>query len=250
MEEGIFAGEVALVTGGSRGLGRAIAVELARQGARLYVHYRLRREEAQQTLDAIVEAGGTGELLCFDLRRGEEVEEAIRTMLQQEGRLDLLVNNAGLCRDAPFPLMEEEDWQEVLDVNVSGAYHCCRAVVRTMMAQKSGVIVNVASVAGLHASPGQANYAASKGALLSLTRTLAAELAPYSVRVNAVVPGLIQAGMVARLDRRLVEKRRQTIPLGRLGQPQEIAQTVAFLASPAAGYITGQALVVDGGLTL
>jgi 3-oxoacyl-[acyl-carrier protein] reductase len=239
-----------LVTGASRGLGRAIAVAFGGQGDFVCVAYGRRQGEAEATLEAVREAGGQGRLLGFDVRDRGAVRGAVSEVLEERRRVDVLVNNAGLSRDNLAPLLTEADWQEVLGVNLTGVFNCCQAVLQPMLARKQGVIVNVASVAGLHASPGQANYSASKGGVVALTRTLAAELAPRGIRVNAVVPGLLSTGMAARLDHRVVRARQQQIPLGRVGAAEEVAAVVLFLTSPAASYVVGQALVVDGGLSL
>jgi len=249
MELGL-GGKIVVVTGASRGLGRAIAVELATEGAHVYVGYRRREDDAQETMNAIRAAGGTCALLPVDVRDRAAVATALREVIEKKGRIDVLVNNAGVSRDNLFPLMSDEEWDEVIDVNLGGVMACCRAVVRPMMSEGHGVIVNIASVAGLHASPGQSNYAASKGGVVAFSRTLAAELAPRGVRVNAVVPGLVEAGMAASLDHRVVESRRGQIPLGRFAKAGEVARVVAFLASDVSSYVVGQAIVVDGGLTL
>ena len=196
------------------------------------------------------EAGGDGNLLAADARDRAAVVAAVDRVTLERGGLDVLVNNAGLAGDEPFAMMAQESWDDVIAVNLDGVFHFCRAAVRPMLARKRGAIINVASVAGLRASVGQANYAASKGGVLALTRTLGAELAPRGIRVNAVVPGLIAAGMAARLDRRVAERARAAIPLGRFGAAEEVAKVVVFLASDDAAYVVGQALVVDGGLSL
>lgn len=246
--KGRFEGSSVLVTGASRGLGRAVAIAFAREGARVGIGYRVREEEATRTLDAVVAAGGRGEALRFDVRDPAAVRGAVDAFAR--GGLDALVNNAAVVRDQLFPLLAPEEWDEVLATGLTGAYHCCRAVAPVLMRQRRGAIVNVASVAGLRASPGQANYSAAKGGLLALTATLAAELAPRGVRVNAVVPGLLTTGMGSRLDHRAVERQREAIPLRRLGEGEEVARVVLFLASEEASYVIGQALVVDGGLSL
>lgn len=246
---GRFEGKVALVTGASRGLGQAIAVRLGAEGAFVWVAHRTRAHDADAALAEIRAAGGDGATVAFDVRRADAVNAAFARVAERSP-LDVLVNCAGIARDAMFALMPPDDFEEVVAVNLSGTFHCCRPALRAMMARRAGAIVNVASVAGLRASPGQANYAASKGGVIALTRTLAAEAAPHGVRVNAVVPGLFAAGMAERLDRRAVEARREAIPLGRLGAASELARTVAFLASDDSSYVVGQALVVDGGLSL
>lgn len=243
-------GKTVVVTGGSRGLGRAIAMAFAEAGAYVFVGYRTRESDARVTCAAIAEGGGQAEPVALDVRARADVDRAIKQIVKAHARIDVLVNNAAIARDNLFAMMSAEEWRDVIDVNLHGAYNTCKAVVRPMMRAGGGAIVNVASVAGAHASPGQANYSASKGGLLALTRTLAAELAPRGIRVNAVVPGILDTGMAARLDHRVLEQRRAQIPLERFGRGDEVAQAVLFLASDAASYIIGQALVVDGGLTL
>jgi 3-oxoacyl-[acyl-carrier protein] reductase len=242
-------GLTVLVTGASRGLGQAIAVAAGREGAWVAVHGRSRPDAAERTLAAVHAAGGDGGVFLCDVRDRDAVAALVRAVESARGPLDVLVNNAGVAADGPAALLGAREWRDVLDVNLSGAFYGCQAVLPGMMARRAGAIVNVASVAGLFASGGQANYAASKGGLLALTRTLAVEAAPFGVRVNAVVPGVLTTGLAARLDRRVVEERRARVPLGRLGEGDEVAQAVVFLASRRASYVVGQALVVDGGLT-
>jgi 3-oxoacyl-[acyl-carrier protein] reductase len=245
-----FEGQTALVTGASRGLGRAIAQRLAAEGAYTLVGYHTGEEAAGETLAAVIAADGAGALLRLDVRDAEAVRGAIDGVLRGRGRIDILVNNAGIVRDGLAALLSAEDWRAVLEVHLDGTFHCCRAVLRAMLAARRGTIVNVSSVAGLRASPGQASYSAAKGGILALTRTLAAELAPRGVRVNAVVPGLLSTGMATRLDHRERERRLEWIPARRLGTGEEVAAAVAFLASDEASYVVGQAIVVDGGLSL
>ena len=244
------AARTVIVTGASRGLGRAMATAFGARGDFVYVGFGAGEAEAEETLERVHEAGGDGAILQADARDRAAVEAAVDRVVRERKTLDVLVNNAGVARDEPFALMSEESWEEVLSVNLSGVYRFCRAAVRPMLAQKRGAIVNVASIAGFRASPGQSNYAASKGGVLALTATLGAELAPRGVRVNAVVPGFIAAGMASRLDRRLAERAREHIPIGRFGQAEEVAKVVLFLASDDAAYVVGQAITVDGGLSL
>ena len=245
-----LAGRNALVTGASRGLGRSIAVCLAAAGARVGIGFQAREEDAQETLRLVETAGGSGQMFQFDVRDQAAVESAARGFIQQGQSLDILVNAAARFHDNLVQLMSAEEWQETIDVNLTGTFNCCRVALRFMMAARKGAIVNVGSAAGVRASPGQANYSASKGGVASFTATLAAEVASRNIRVNAVVPGLLDVGMGQRLDRRVAEARRAAIPLGRFGTGDEVARAVLFLASDDASYITGQSIVVDGGMTL
>jgi 3-oxoacyl-[acyl-carrier protein] reductase len=234
-----LAGRTALVTGGSRGLGRAIAQRLAAAGARVYAGH-LRHAEA---------ADGT-EPIGFDVTDADACQAAVDRIVGEAGGLDILVHAAGVTRDSLFALSSPDDWDEPVRVNLGGGLRITRAATRPMLAARRGAVVLIGSVAGLRASPGQVGYAASKGGLHAATATLAAELAPRGIRVNAVLPGLVAAGMVARLDRRIVDDKQRRIPLGRLGRADEIAEVAAFLCSDAASYVVGQAIVVDGGLSL
>jgi 3-oxoacyl-[acyl-carrier protein] reductase len=243
-----FHNKTVLVTGGSQGLGRDIALAFAAEGAFVFVGYRSHDEEAEGVVRALKDRGGDGAPVKLDVRDGQAVEGAIREVLAARKRIDVLVNNAGVTCDMFFPLMGIDDFDDVVAVNLGGVFRCCRAVVRTMMAQKSGAIVNISSVTAISGTPGQANYAASKAGIIGFTKTIASELAPRGIRVNAVLPGLLATGMAARMDHRVLERRRAAIPVGRLGTGEEVAQVVLFLASDAASYVVGQAIVVDGGL--
>ena len=243
-------GSTVLVTGASRGLGKVIAKAFAAEGAFVGIGYHRFDKSAEETLAEIREVGGSATLVKADVSDPEAVDNAIRTFLAEHDGINVLVNNAAIVDDKPFALMSVDNWSSVLQTNLGGVFNCSRAVVRSMMAKGKGAIVNIGSVAGLIASPGQANYAASKGGITALTRTLAAELAPKGIRVNTVVPGLLTEGISQRMDKHLAEVRRGQIPLARFGNPEEIAHAVLFLASDDASYITGQQLVVDGGLSL
>jgi 3-oxoacyl-[acyl-carrier protein] reductase len=210
----------------------------------------LREQGARETLTLVREAGGNGDVLALDASDAANVATAFETVLARRGGVDVLVNNAAVVRDEPFPLLTAEGFDDVVRTNLGGVFYASRAAARAMIAKKRGAIVNIGSVAGAFASPGQSAYAASKGGVIALTKTLAAELAPRGVRVNAVVPGLLSTGMAQRLDHRVAKEKRGRIPLGRFGDGEEVAKVVLFLASDEASYVVGQALVVDGGLTL
>jgi len=242
-----FADRTVVVTGGSRGLGRAMACAFAAEGAHVFVGYVRAEEEAERTVHHL---GGRGEALRFDVTRPEEVQAAFAMVHRRRGRVDVLVNNAGSVRDAPAALLDLDQWREVLAVNLDGAFLCSRAVLAPMLHAQRGAIVNVASTTAVRANPGQTGYAASKGGLLAFTRTLAAELCPKGIRVNAVVPGLIDAGMAQHMDHRARERVQARIPIGRLGRAEDVARAVLFLASDDAAYLVGCELAVDGGLSL
>lgn len=239
-----------LVTGASGGIGRAVAVAFASEGGHVWVGCRAHADAAEETCQLVRAAGGSAAPLCFDVTDASAVERTLAQALAERPGLDVLVNAAGVVRNNLFALSGPDDWDEPLRVNVGGTLRVTRAAVRPMLAARKGVVVNIGSVAGTRASPGQVGYSASKGGLVALTRTLAAELAPRGIRVNAVVPGLIATGMASRLERRAVDAHIQRIPVGRMGTPPELAAMVQFLASDAASYVIGQAIIVDGGLSL
>ena len=241
-------GKVALVTGGSRGIGRAVSVRLAGAGAFVIVNFARNEEAARETLRLIGEAGGDGTIARFDVSDDRESTDAIAALIKEKGRIDILVNNAGESRDGLLVRMKDRDWDRVIDTNLKGAFHCCRAVAYTMMKQRGGRIVNVSSVVALSGNAGQANYSASKAGLVGLTKSLARELAPRAICVNAVAPGLIDTDMTSAMTEEQRESVLAGIPLSRLGTPDDVAGVVLFLASDEAGYITGQVIGVNGGL--
>lgn len=245
----VLSEQVALVTGASRGLGAGIALALAGAGAHVYLGYRTRERDALEVTRAIADSGGRATPLAFDVTDAKAVRAALERVVCEAGQVDVLVNCAGVVRDGLFALQSEEDFRAPVEVSLMGAVHCCRAALGGMLARRRGAIVNVGSVAGLHASPGQSGYSAAKAGLIGLTRTLAAEVAASGVRVNAVLPGLLATGMALRLDQRILRERQARIPLGRLGTAAEVAELVLFLASDRASYIVGQAIAIDGGLS-
>jgi 3-oxoacyl-[acyl-carrier protein] reductase len=242
--------QVALVTGGSRGIGRAIVKAFASEGAKVAFVYRGNKEAADSLTQEVSQAGGVILGVQADVTSSDEAHKIVEGVTREWGKVDILVNNAGIIRDDLFVRLEPDAWQAVLQTNLGGTYNFCRAVAYPMMKQRSGRIINVSSVAAEHVNPGQANYAASKGAINSLTRALAAELASRNVTVNAIAPGFIETDMSAAVRNKAGDLIKKMIPMRRLGQPEDIARVAVFLASPEAGYVTGQVLTVDGGLTL
>jgi 3-oxoacyl-[acyl-carrier protein] reductase len=243
-------GTTALVTGGTRGIGRAIVLHLAKAGANVAFTYRA-SSEAADALVAEVEAGGTEALaLQADAASAADAEASVQAVLDRWGRIDALVVNAGITRDGLMIRMTAEDWQAVLDTNLTGAFHVCKAAYRPMMKQRSGSIVTLSSVVGVTGNAGQANYAASKAGLIGFTKSLARELAGRGVRANVIAPGYIDTDMTAAVNEKAIEAIKGQIPLGRTGAPEDIAAAVTFLCSDASAYITGHVLHVDGGMAM
>jgi 3-oxoacyl-[acyl-carrier protein] reductase len=232
-------GKTALVTGGSRGIGRAIALELARAGAQVVVGYRSGAAEAKE-----VAAETGGRAVQADVA---DAEQAAR-LVEEAGELDILVNNAGITRDGLIARMSDDDWRAVIDTNLGGAFHTCRAAARGMMRRRAGSIVNLTSVVGLHGNPGQTNYAASKAGIIGFTKALARELAARNVRVNAVAPGYIETALTNVLPEEAQQAILANTPLARMGTPEDVARAVRFLCSDEASFVTGEVLLVDGGL--
>ena len=239
--------KIALVTGAARGIGQAIALQLAADGADLAL-CDVKAEWLEDTAAKVKALGRRAEGYAMDVANGAAVGEAVAKVLADFGRIDVLVNNAGITRDTLLMRMSEEDWDAVLDINLKGAFLVTKAVVKPMMKQRSGAIVNIASVVGIMGNPGQANYTASKAGLIALTKTTAKELGSRNVRVNAVAPGFIRTAMTDKLAEPVKDAMLKMVPLGRLGEPEDVAKAVAFLASDAAAYVNGQTLAVCGGM--
>jgi 3-oxoacyl-[acyl-carrier protein] reductase len=243
-------GKVAVVTGGARGIGRAIAELLAQRGADVVIGDRL-EEQAQATAAEIATATGRRVSGCrVDVADSESAKDFIERAINQMGKVDILVNNAGITRDNLLMRISDQDWDAVLNVNLKGAFNCCKAVARAMMKQRYGRIVNITSVVGLAGNAGQANYSSSKAGLIGLTKSLAKELGPRNITVNAVAPGFVTTVLTDVLPQEFKEAAIKATPLGRYGTPQDIARAVAFLASDDAAFITGQVLSVDGGMVM
>ncbi len=242
--------KIALVTGASRGIGRAIATELARRGWAVAIGYRVRRDKAEELAQQLTEAGCRTMICQADVSRREEVEAMVRRVEENFGPVSLLVNNAGIAGQSLFQELTEERWHEFFSVNVDGAFYASRAVLPHMLHEHTGCIVNISSIWGQRGASCEVAYSATKAALIGLTRSLAAELAPTHIRVNCVAPGVIRTDMLDELPEELLPQLAEQTPLGRLGTPEDIAAAVAFLADPAAGFITGQVLTCDGGFIL
>lgn len=243
-----LSGQSALVTGASRGLGKAIATIFGKNGAKVAC---VARDEGKlkETVEEIQKLGGEAIAVACDVKDGQSVENAIKACTDKFGRLDIIVNNAGVTRDTLLPVMTDEQWDEVLLTNLRGAFLFSRAAARIMMRQRYGRIINIASVSGIMGNAGQCNYSASKAGLIGMTRSLAKELAKRKVTVNAIAPGFIESDMTKVLGDAIISEATKRIPANRIGVPEDIAAAALFLASPAASYVTGQTIVVDGGMT-
>ncbi len=242
--------QVAVVTGGSRGIGRAIVQAFAKEGAKVAIIYKGSKEAAESLAGELTQSGKTAKAYKVDVANGEEVKLSVEAIEKDLGPINILVNNAGIIQDDLFVRMEPQAWNAVLQTNLGGAFHFCHAIAYGMMKQRKGRIINISSVAADHVNPGQTNYSASKGAINSFTKALAVELASRGVTVNAIAPGFIETDMSEAVRNKAGDIIKKMIPMRRLGQPEDIAQVAVFLASPESGYITGQILKVDGGISL
>ena len=242
--------KIALITGGGRGIGRAICLELAARGATVIVNYNRSAAAAADVVAQIEAARGIGNTMQADVSDAVQVAAMFKTIISEYGKIDILVNNAGMTRDNVIMMMNPDDFDVVIETNLRSCWLCCKTAARSMMRKRSGSIVNITSVVGIAGNGGQTNYAASKAGIIGLTKSLAKEVSVRGIRVNAVAPGFVETDMTADLADDLRKKAIEAIPLGRMGAPQDIAKAVAFLASDEAAYITGQTLVVDGGMVM
>ena len=243
-------GHIALVTGASRGIGEVITTRLAGSGAKVAINYNTGVDAASSVVNAITASGGDAFAVGGDVSQEDQVESMVKQVVKRWGKLDILVNNAGITRDRLLMRMTSEEWDDVISVNLRGAYLCTRFALPHMVRQRHGRIVNISSVVGLSGNPGQANYAASKAGLIGFTKAVAREVASRNITVNAVAPGYITTAMVERLPEEAQKRILDRIPMGRFGTPEDVAETVAFLCTDAAGYITGQVIGIDGGLAV
>ena len=241
---------VAIITGSGRGIGRAIALELARQGAVIVINDVGDAAPAQQVCQEILDKGGRSQVVLADISQSAEASHLVDSVLTAYGRVDILVNNAGITRDQLILRMSDDDWDRVLSINLKGAFLCIKSALRPMLKQRWGRIINIASIAGVVGNPGQANYSAAKAGLIGLTKTVAREVASRGITVNAVAPGAIDTAMLQSLSQNVRQEMVKQIPVGRLGTPEDVAHMVAFIASEATSYITGQVFHVDGGMVM
>lgn len=243
----MFEGKTAIITGAARGIGQAIAFDLAAKGADIVIGD-LKAEWLSETEEALKQLGASVTCKELDVTSAEACQSVFNDVAKENGRIDILVNNAGITRDGILMRMSEEDWDAVLTVNLKGTFNCTKAATRTMMKQRSGSVINIASIIGLMGNAGQANYAASKGGVIAFTKSVAKELASRNVRANAIAPGFISSKMTDALSEEVQQQMLAAIPLGVFGSPQNVADAVAFLASDQSAYITGQVLSVNGGM--
>jgi 3-oxoacyl-[acyl-carrier protein] reductase len=243
-------GKVAVVTGGGRGIGRAIVLALGKEGVKVLINYRGKKESALETLEELKKLGGEGEIYQADVSVEEEVEKMFNFVIEKWGKLDILVNNAGITKDNLLIRMKSEEWDQVINTNLRGVFLCTRSALKIMLKQRSGRIINISSVVGLKGNIGQANYASAKAGIIGFTKAVAREVASRGITVNAIAPGFIKTEMTDVLSEEMKKKVLDEIPLGRFGDPEDVANAVKFLVSDEASYITGIVLNVDGGLAI
>jgi len=243
-------GKNAIVTGGSRGIGKAIALELAQNGANIIINYTSNQEAAEKTVKEIQQLGVRALAICCDVRDADAIKKMINRIEEDFDTMDILVNNAGITRDNLLLRMKEEEWQQVMDVNLKGVFLCTKAVIRKMIKQKQGKIINISSVVGVTGNAGQANYSASKAGVIGFTKSIAREVSTKGINVNAIAPGFIDTNMTAVLSEDIKENLLNNIPLKRFGKPEDVANLVVFLSSDKSNYITGEVIKVDGGMAI
>lgn len=241
-------GKVALITGGSRGIGRAIALRLAQEGAFVYINFQTNEAAAIDTLKSVEDAGGRGKMIQCDVSDFQAVQVMIKTVIHENGKLDILVNNAGITIDSIMARAKERDWDRMMNTNLKGTFNCCQAVTRQMMKQRWGRIINITSVVAQAGNAGQAGYASSKAGIIGLTKSLAKELGSRNICINAIAPGFIETDMIQALTAADKQMIKDQIPLGRFGKPEDVSSMVSFLASEDASYMTGQVIGINGGL--
>lgn len=242
--------KIALITGSSRGIGRAIAVNFAQEGAKVVVNYNKNSESAMKVVGEIENSGGIAIAIKADVSKSNEVNDMITGVMNKFGRIDILVNNAGVIKDKYLMIMTEDEWNSVIDTNLKGVFLCSKAVLRSMVGGRYGRIINIVSVSGITGQAGQTNYAASKGGIISFTKSLAREVASFGITVNAIAPGVIKTDMLDSVPTKILDKYMDGIPLRRFGEDKDIAGAAIFLASDASNYMTGQVIAVDGGLSM
>ncbi|WP_130612924.1 3-oxoacyl-[acyl-carrier-protein] reductase [Fluviispira sanaruensis] len=246
----LLAGKVALVTGGSRGIGKAIALAFGALGAKVIINYAGNAQAAEATVGEIVRSGGIATCVQFDVSDFNLVQDTVKALEKEHGSIEILVNNAGVSRDNLFVKFKEEEWDNTLDTNLKGTFNCSRALAMSMMRKRAGKIINISSVVGLTGNAGQSAYAASKAGVIGFTKALALELAGRNVQINAIAPGYISTDMTSALSNEVLAKIIEKIPVQKVGDPIEVAKAAVFLASPSSSYMTGQTLAVDGGMTM
>ena len=244
----ILKDQVAVVTGGTKGIGKAICLLFAKEGAEVVANFSKDVDAAEGLMNEAQSKGLKMRLFKADVTQFDQVKEMIEETFAQYGKIDIWVNNVGLIKDNFLMLMSDEDWNSLLHTNLTSLFHCCKTVIRKMIPQRRGKIINISSISGILGTSGQTNYAATKGGVISFTKALARELGPFNIHVNAVAPGLIESDVVSRMPKEKVEAIIKSSSLGRIGKPEEVAQVVLFLASEHSNYITGQTLIVDGGI--
>lgn len=241
-------GKIALVTGGSRGIGSSICLELAKAGATVVINYSNSKDSAENVLEQIKSNNGSGEIVGFDVSNSTQVDDNLKSLIEKYEKIDILINNAGITRDSLFMRMKENQWDEVFDINLKGVFNCTKNVVRTMIKNQYGKIINISSVVGEMGNPGQVNYSSTKSGLIGFTKSLAKELGGKNINVNAISPGFIETEITDVLSDTIKNKYKEIIPLSRFGKPEDVAKAVLFLASDDSSYITGEVLKINGGL--